>query len=99
MKDKKFRLSARIRHRAVEDEGVLVHLENGRVMVVNEVGLYIVKALGQEAMTMTRLAESVAAAFEVDASQARTDVALFLEQLRGEKAIDLVDDVSLVSGG
>ncbi len=30
-------LTSRLRYRAVGDEGVLVHLDNGRVIVVNEV--------------------------------------------------------------
>ena len=82
------RLSSRVRYRAVGDEGVLVHLENGRVLVVNEVGLHIVQALGRQAMTVAELAESVVREFEVDAAAARADVAVFLDQLRREHAID-----------
>lgn len=84
------RLSGRVRFRAVDDEGVLVHLENGRVLVVNEVGLHIAQALGGQAMTVAELAESVAGTFEVDADQARVDVAAFLDQLRGEQVIESV---------
>ncbi len=84
------RLSSRVRYRAVGDEGVLVHLENGRVLVVNEVGLHIVEALGRQAMTVAELAESVVREFEVDVASARADVAVFLDQLRGEQAIDTV---------
>jgi hypothetical protein len=86
----KIRLSSRVRFRTVGDEGVLVHLENGRVMVVNDVGLYIVQALGKQAMSIEELADSVAGAFEVDADKARTDVSAFLDQMRGEQAIDMV---------
>ena len=84
----KIRLSGRLRFRAVDDEGVLVHLENGRVMVVNEVGLFIVQALGRQAMTVDQLAESVSGAFEVDVESAKADVFAFLDQLRAEQAID-----------
>jgi nucleoid DNA-binding protein len=42
-------------------------------------------------MTESELAEAVAQAFEVDATRAKSDVALFLEQLRGEKALQTVD--------
>lgn len=89
----KFHLSRRVRFRRVEDEGVLVHLESGRVLVVNEVGLYIVESLGRRAMTMEELADAVAAVFEVEASQALLDIAKFLDQLRGEQAIDMVSDL------
>jgi hypothetical protein len=82
------RLSSRVRYRAVGDEGVLVHMESGRVLVVNEVGLHIVEALGRQAMTIAELAESVVREFEVDVASARADVAVFLQELRGEQAID-----------
>ena len=85
------RLSSRVRYRAVGDEGVLVHLENGRVLVVNEVGLHIVEALDRKAMTVAELAQSVTRAFEVDAAQATIDVKLFLDELHGEQAIETVD--------
>ena len=83
-----FRLSSRLRYRAVGDEGVLVHLENARVLVVNETGLHVVQALGRQAMTMTELADSVAREFEVEPDQARADVIAFLDQLRGEQALE-----------
>jgi hypothetical protein len=86
--EERFRLSDRVLYRAVDDEGVLVHLENGRVMVVNEVALYIVRELDRQAITVSELAESVSCAFEVDAPRARVDVLLFLDQLREEQAID-----------
>ena len=89
--ENKVRLSGRVRFRDVAGQGVLVQLEEGRVLVVNEVGLYIVQALSRQAMTESELAEAVAQAFEVDATRAKSDVALFLEQLRGEKALQTVD--------
>lgn len=89
-KEEKIRLSDRVRYRAVDDEGVLVHLVNGRVMVVNEVGLHIVRAFGQQAMTVSDLTDAVVREFEVDTTQARADVTAFLDQLRGEDAIDMV---------
>ena len=84
----KIRLSERLRFRAVDDEGVLVQMENGRVLVVNEVGLFIVQALDRQAMTVAQLAESVSYAFEVDAESAKADVVAFLDQLRAEQAIN-----------
>lgn len=87
----KMRLSGRVRFRDVAGQGVLVHLDEGRVLVVNDVGLYIVQALVRQAMTESELADAVARAFEVDAIQAKSDVALFLEQLRGEKVLQTAD--------
>jgi hypothetical protein len=87
----KVRLSTRLRYRTVGDEGVLVHLENGRVLVVNEVGIHCVEALGQQPMTIAELAESVVQSFEVDTDQARADVEAFLDALRAERAIDSAD--------
>ena len=39
-------------------------------------------------MTVAELGESVVREFEVDEASARADVAVFLDQLRGEQAID-----------
>ena len=87
IQEHKVRLSGRVRFREVAGQGVLVHLDEGRVLVVNDVGLYIIQALVRHAMSESELADAVAQAFEVDAIQAKSDVALFLEQLRGEKAL------------
>jgi hypothetical protein len=82
-------LSDRVRYRTVGDEGVMVHLESGRVLVVNEVGIHCVQALGRQPMTVAELADAVAREFAVEAGQARADVAAFLDQMRAEQAIDL----------
>lgn len=87
----KIQLSERLRYRTVGHEGVLVHLDNGRVLVVNEVGNHCVQALGRQAMTIAELADSVAQEFEVEAGQAAHDVAVFLEQMRAEQAIDTAE--------
>ena len=88
--NEKIHLSGRLRFRAIGDEGVLVHLENGRAMVVNEVGIFIVETLGRQDMTVAEIAAAVADEFEVDANQARDDVLTFLDQLRGEQAIEMI---------
>jgi hypothetical protein len=87
--EERVQLSSRLRHRTVGDEGVLVHLENGRVLVVNEVGNHCVQALGHQPMTVAELADSVVREFAVDADQARADVAAFLDQLRAEQALEI----------
>ena len=88
--NEKIHLSGRVRFRAIGDEGVMVHLENGRAMVVNEVGIFIVETLGRQDMTVAEIAAAVADEFEVDANQARDDVLTFLDQLCGEQAIEMI---------
>lgn len=91
MNDATVRLSPRLRYRKVGNEGVLVHLENARVLVVNEVGVHCVQLLEKQPMSPADLADAVAQEFDVDAQQAHADVVLFLEQLHKEKALDAVD--------
>ena len=86
LSDKKISLASRVRHRAVGEDGVLVNLDSGRVIVVNEVGLYIVQVLDQ-AMSRKELAASVAAEFDVSADQAEADLDRFLGQLDDEQLL------------
>ncbi len=80
-------LSSQVRYRAVGDDGVVVHLANGRVVVVNEVGLHL---LGQLAAPRTReeLAASVAKAFEVSPDQAEADLDGYLAELDAEQVLE-----------
>lgn len=76
-------LTRRLRYRAVGDEGVVVHLDRGRVTVVNELGLYIIKLL-QQPMSRRSLVEAIVTEFEVSAFQAEADLAQFLDELAEE---------------
>lgn len=98
MNDDMIGLSTKTRFRAVGEEGVLVHLESARVLVVNEVGLHLVGELGRGATTVDRLAQSVVSRFEVEFEQARRDVGDFLEQLRNEQAVVAVESSAGASG-
>ena len=80
-------LSSQVRYRSVSDEGVLVHLENGRVVVVNQVGLHIVGCL-KEPTTHDNLVESIAAEFDVSSRQAAADLDLFLAELDQDQLLD-----------
>ena len=84
-------LQSTVRYRAVGDDGVLVHLDNGRVIVVNEVGLFIVHLLGEQA-THQALVEAVAAEFDVSADQAGADIDQFLRQLEEEQVLATSDE-------
>lgn len=87
VKSKSMRLSSQVRHRAVGDEGVLVHLENGRVVVVNQVGLHIVNRL-KEPAAHEDLVESIAAEFDVSSEQAAEDLDVFLIELDQDQLLD-----------
>ncbi len=81
------RLTPRVRYRSVGEDGVLVHLDNGRVIVVNEVGLHIIRQLDTPT-TRKALAASIAGNFEASAEQALTDLDAFLSELDAEQAIE-----------
>lgn len=82
------RLSRRVRFRSVAEEGVMVHLGRGQVLVVNQVGVCVVNALAKGPTTVTELAAAVTAAYGIDAQRAHQDVAAFLDQLLAEEAIE-----------
>ena len=86
----KLSLSAQVRHRAVGEDGVLVHLQNGRVIVVNEVGHYIVQLL-QEPTTTVAMIESISAEFDVSLRQAESDLSDFLAELDQEDILKPVE--------
>ncbi len=79
-------LTDQVRFRAVGEDGVLVHLESGRVVVVNEVGLHIVQQLN-ESRTRSELTSSIESEFEVSTTQAETDLEAFLAELDQEKIL------------
>ena len=80
-------LIPRVRHRAVGEDGVMVHLDSGRVIVVNEVGHYIVRLLDQP-ISRKALAASLLAEFDVSAEQAEVDIDLFLDEIGNEQLVE-----------
>jgi hypothetical protein len=83
-----FALNPRVRHRAVGEDGVVVHLDRGRVLVVNEVGLRIVQML-QEPLSRSRIAERLVEEFEVSLDDAQADLDEFLKELDAEQVIEI----------
>ena len=79
-------LTDQVRFRAVGEDGVLVHLESGRVLVVNEVGLYIVQQLNKS-RTRADLTSSVVSEFEISTKQAEIDLDAFLVELDQEQIL------------
>lgn len=92
MANREFCLSDQVRHRSVGEDGVLVHLQNGRVIVVNEVGLYIIQLL-QNPITAVMMVESISAEFDVSLLQAESDLSSFLSELDQENILKIVEQV------
>ncbi len=79
-------LTSRMCHRAVGDEGVVVHLDSGRVIVVNEVGLHIIQQLKNK-QTRSDLLDSITSSFDVDLQQATEDLEHYLTELDSEQIL------------
>jgi hypothetical protein len=90
----KLSLSPQVRHRALEDDGIVVHLLNGRVIVVNEVGLYIIQSL-EKPKTRKSLLESITNEFDVAPQQAESDLVQFLNDLGQEDIIERGESIDL----
>jgi hypothetical protein len=85
-------LSDQVRHRAVGDDGIVVHLRNGRVIVVNEVGLYIIQLL-QKPKNRRFLIRSIISEFDVAADQAELDLVKFLNSIGQEDILELGESI------
>jgi len=85
--DERIGLASQVRYRAVGDDGVLVHLANGRVLVVNEVGLHILKRLDTP-RTRAELAASVAEVFDVPGDEAEADLEAYVAALDAEQVLE-----------
>lgn len=79
-------LTSRLRYRAVGAEGVLVHLDSGRVIVVNEVGLFVIQQLSRP-RTRQDLVQALVDEFNVTASQAESDLEYYLVELAAEQVL------------
>lgn len=69
--------------RVINDRAVLLDPHEDSVSVLNEVGAFIWKLIGERRHTGRSIIEAVVAEFEVDARAAEADVLAFLEELRG----------------
>ena len=81
-----FSLHPQVRYRQVADEGVLVHLARGRVLVLNAVGLHIVQTL-QQPQTRETLVRSILDRFAVEEAQASADLDAYLQALEQEEVL------------
>lgn len=85
--DEQIRLSSQVRYRAVDTDGVVVHLESGRVIVVNEVGLHILHLL-ETPRSRKELADGIVLEFEVSIEEAEQDLERYLTQLNSEQILE-----------
>ena len=85
--DTTIQLGPRVRWRAVGAEGVLVHLEQGRVLVLDTVGLFAIERLANP-LSRHALAVAIANEFEVSTEQAEVDLDGFLAQLDAEQVLE-----------
>lgn len=69
------------------NDGVVVHLESGRVIVVNEVGLRVLQALSS-LCTHDSLVDLITDEFEVTRQQAVEDLDNYLAELEQEQVIN-----------
>ena len=83
MTDTVLSINPRVRFRAVGDEGVLVHLDSGRVIVVNDVGLFLVEQL-QQAQSSKQLCQAIVESFDVSPEQAQQDLDEYLAAMDAE---------------
>ena len=81
-------LKSRVRYRSIGEDGVLVHLDSGRVIVVSDVGLRIIEALDKP-MTHDELANLISTEFDVDRDQAASDIVAFCVELDNEEVLEI----------
>lgn len=86
MDSQKLELKPRVRFRAIDEEGVLINLESGRVIVVNEVGLRLVELL-RKPLTVEELANTITAEFDVGDDQVSEDINRYIVELDAENLL------------
>ncbi len=86
-----FRLHPRVRFREVAGEGVLILQEKSEVVVMNETGAVVLRALQGGACDQEQIAAKLSAAFDVEVGDAAQDAAAFLSELVSLGAIQEVE--------
>ena len=79
-------LNPRVRYRVVGEDGVLIQMDEGRVIVINETGLQILQYLKQP-QSKSELASRLVEEFDISQSQALADTCEFITQLENENVI------------
>ena len=79
-------LNSRVRHRKVGDEGVVVCMHNGNVIIVNEVGAYIVDQL-KAPQSFDSMVSAISSQFQVTEDQAQQDLPTYLTELSEQQVL------------
>jgi hypothetical protein len=83
-----YRLDPHARFRVMDDEGVFVLQDAGEVLVVNELGAFIVEQLKAE-QSLDAVVSAIVERYAVDAERARADATSLLDALLEAGAIVL----------
>jgi len=81
-----YRVDPHARFRVMDDEGIFVLQDAGEVLVVNEIGAFIVEQLKAE-HTLDEVVTAITERYAVDAARARADATSLLDALLGAGAI------------
>ena len=92
----KLKLHSRVRHRRVGDDGVVVCMHNGTVLVVNEVGSFIIEKL-METSDSEQIIASLCLQFDVNDAQARFDFEHYINHLKDKNVVADDNETSLVT--
>ena len=85
--DRFYRLRDDIRYREVAGEGIVLCQERGEVLVVNGLGVRVVE-LVEQGCTFAAIVATLLQEYDVDRETLRSDVAAYLEDLRGAGVLD-----------
>jgi len=83
-----YRVEPHARFRVMDDEGIFVLQEAGEVLVINQVGAFIVEQL-EGSRSLDELVAAITGRYEVDAKRARADARSLLDALLEAGAISL----------
>ena len=75
-----YRLDPHARFRVMDDEGIFVLQDAGEVLVVNEIGAFIVEQLKSE-RSLDEVVAKMTERYAVDADRARLDAGSLLDEL------------------
>lgn len=82
--------NSKVAFRMIEDQVVLIDAEGENVMILTEVGSFIWNLLDGQA-DKESLLENIVDQYEVERSNAESDLDEFLAQLKARRLIDYVD--------
>ena len=76
-----------VRFRRVGEEGVLLHLESGRVLVVNSVAFGVLELIKSSPISRTEIINEIIDKYEVERTTAELDIDVFLGGLNLENIL------------